>query len=221
MPELILFVGPSGYGLEAEAFAIAGLSLRPPARRGDVENLLTELREPGVIILCDGVFESHPAVSHREIGLALDAGWHVWGVSSIGAIRAREMMQCGMHGFGEVFQMFCQPDDFCDDEVCLLHSSEQPYFSVSEPLVNVRYALRMQAAELGISQAAGHHLIDYLRGMWFGDRRKETIRDFMRTNLCLEAACIDAFFAWMAANRIKTLDLQNLLQQRPWQNTCT
>ncbi len=216
MPEIILFVGPSGFGIDASAFAIPGLSLRPPARRDDIENLLSEARAPGVIIVCDGVFESQPAVSHREIGLALDLGWQVWGVSSIGAIRAREMQQDGMRGFGEVFRLFCQPGDFCDDEVCLLHFPEEPYFPVSEPLVNLRYALAQQGEQLGISSAAGAQLIDYLRGMWFGDRSNETMRDFMHTNLQLDPAVIDAFFGWMTNNRIKNLDLQHLLQQQPW-----
>lgn len=218
LSNIILFVGPSGYGIDPGAFSVPGLSLRPPARRDDVENLLAEHRTPGVIILCDGVFESHPAVSHREIGLALDCGWQVWGVSSIGAIRAREMQHDGMRGFGEVFRLFCQPGDFCDDEVCLLHFPEAPYFPVSEPLVNLRYALAQQGGQLGIGRAAGQQLIDYLRGMWFGDRSNETIRAFMQTNLQLEPATIDAFFGWMANNRIKNLDLQQLLTQQPWRN---
>jgi hypothetical protein len=223
MPEITLFVGPSGFGIDASVWALPGLTLRPPARRDDVEELIAARATPGVIVLCDGVFESHPAVSHREIGLALDLGWQVWGVSSIGAIRAREMRQDGMRGYGEVFNMFCQPGDFCDDEVCLLHFPEAPYFPVSEPLVNVRYALRHAAtqsgpaAHLAISAAAGAQLIDYLRGMWFGDRSNETMRDFMQTNLQLDPAAIDAFFAFMAENRIKNLDLQHLLQARPWE----
>ena len=216
MLELFLFVGPSGYGLDPALLKQPGLHVLPPVRRDEVEQLVMQHSTPGVLILCDGVFESHPAVSHREIGIALKQGWQVWGVSSIGAIRAREMQQQGMRGYGEVFAMFCQPGDFCDDEVCLLHFPEPPYFPVSEPLANFRYALREIGAELGISAEAGAQLICYLRGMWFGDRSHATVRDFMQVNLQIDAATIERFFAWIAKNRIKTLDLQNLLLERPW-----
>ena len=60
------------------------------------------------MIICDGVFESQPAVSHAELCRALDGGWAVWGVSSIGAIRAFEMRAEGMRGFGYVYKQFAR-----------------------------------------------------------------------------------------------------------------
>ncbi len=217
MRDIFLFVGPSGYGLDPALLQLPGLQVRPPVRRDEIENLVMQREQPGVLILCDGVFESHPAVSHREICIALDRAWQVWGVSSIGAIRAREMIEQGMRGYGQVFEMFCQPGDFCDDEVCLLHFPEAPFFPVSEPLVNIRHALRHAGPSLGITPQAGEQLINYLRGMWFGDRSHASVRDFMQVNLGFEAGTVEAFFAWMAANRVKMLDLQNLLRERPWE----
>jgi hypothetical protein len=221
MLDLFLYVGPSGFGLDPALLKLPGLQVLPPVRRDEVEQLVMQHSAPGVLILCDGVFESHPAVSHREICIALKAGWQVWGVSSIGAIRAREMLQQGMRGYGELFEMFCQEGDFCDDEVCLLHFPEPPYFPVSEPLANLRYALRQVGPELGITPEAGAQLIDYLRGMWFGDRSQATVRDFMQVNLNINAGKVEAFFAWVAKNRIKTLDLQNLLRERPWEQVAS
>lgn len=218
MVEVNLFVGPSSFGLDAKLLSSPGLRLHPPAGRGDIDALLRASQSPAVIVICDGVFECQPAVSHKEICAALDQGWQVWGVSSIGAIRAREMAQQGMRGFGQIYEMFCQPDDFCDDEVCLLHFPEAPFFPVSEPLVNVRFALSRMATQFGISSADGEQLIAYLRTLWFGERTMEAIGNFMRTRLGLDEAIITQLATWIAANRIKAIDLKNLLAARPWEN---
>ena len=121
MPRVTLYAGPSAHGVPKELFLRHGIRVLPPVRRGDVDALIEGAREPGIVIICDGVFESQPAVSHAELSRALDGGWSVWGVSSIGAIRAFEMRAEGMLGFGYVYQQFARFEDFTDDELCLLH----------------------------------------------------------------------------------------------------
>lgn len=217
MIETTLFAGPSTFGIDLPALTFPGLVLCPPVGRGDIEKLVQSQPVAGVIIICDGVFESRPAVSHKEICLALDKGWQVWGVSSIGAIRAREMSCQGMRGYGEVYSMFCGEDDFCDDEACLLYFPEAPYFPVTEPLVNIRHALNKVASELGILPHQAEALISHLRSLWFGERSMAAIGNFMRQQLALKEVTIDAFLAWLAANRIKAIDLKNILIERPWE----
>ena len=215
MAEVILFAGPSTYGLDRAMLLQGGVRLRPPVRRGDVALLVQAGSTPGVLVICDGVFQSVPAVSHAELCAAIDAGWQVWGVSSIGAIRAFELRDEGMRGFGYVYEQLSRREDFTDDEMCLLHFPEDPWFPLTEALVNLRYALDVHGAALGIPVEAGVRAVATLSRTWFGDRTPE----FMQTALVdagVPTSDAQALLAWTAANRIKSLDLLRLIQTRPW-----
>ncbi len=215
VPEVTLFAGPSTYGLDRAALLRNSVQLRPPVRRGDVDRLVDIGSKPGVVVICDGVFQSVPAVSHAELCSAIDAGWQVWGVSSIGAIRAFELRDEGMRGFGYVYEQLSRHDDFTDDEMCLLHFPEDPWFPLTEALVNLRYALDSRRDDLGLSVGATSGALATLSRAWFGDRTPA----FMRTTLTqagVPERDADALLAWTAANRIKSLDLWRLMQVRPW-----
>lgn len=213
----VLFAGPSAHGIDPAHLAACGVAVCPPVRRDDVWRLIERHPEPGVMIVCDGVFQAALAVGHAELCAALDAGWQVWGVSSLGAIRAHELRNEGMHGFGDVFAMFDRFDDFTDDELCLLHFPEPPWFPVSEALVNLRHALQVCAPSLGIGADAGQAVIDALRAQWFGERTMPRIESLLRGVGGCSATQSDALLGWLAANRLKTLDLHRLLRLRPWQ----
>jgi hypothetical protein len=215
MAEVSLFAGPTAHGIERSALLPVGTQLLPPARRGDIDRLI-ESSEPGVVIVCDGVFQIAPAVSHAELCRALDGGWQVWGVSSIGAIRAHELRSEGMRGFGYVHAQFERFADFTDDEMCLLHFPEAPYFPVSEALVNLRYALERRHADLGISEAAQTRLISALRELWFGDRTEEKIRSLMLEHAGISQASTEALLDWLRRHRAKTIDLAELMALQPW-----
>lgn len=211
-----LFVGPTSYGLPAQCLVDQGLRVLPPVQRGDIETLVHQTTGRGVIVVCDGVFQSAPAVSHAELCLALDARWDVWGVASIGAIRAVEMRAEGMRGFGQVHAMLRRDADFADDEMCHLHFPEAPYFPVSEPLVNLRYALARQAPRLGISEKAVERTVAGLRAFWFGDRTLEQMRATMVGPARVAPSKADAVLEWLVQHRVKTMDLRRLLMRRPW-----
>jgi hypothetical protein len=215
VPEVILFAGPSTHGLDRVLLLRDGVQLRPPVRRGDVARLVEDRPAAGVMVICDGVFQSVPAVSHAELCAAIDAGWQVWGVSSIGAIRAFELRDEGMRGFGYVYDQLSRHEDFTDDEMCLLHFPEDPWFPLTEALVNLRYALEVRGAALGLSPEVGVRAVATLSRVWFGDR----------TPALMQAALVEAgvpvpdaqaLLAWTAANRVKSLDLQGLMGVRPW-----
>ncbi len=214
---MVLFVGPSAHGLAPGLLAGAGVQVRPPAGRGDILQLLEQAPAPGVLVLCDGVFQSQPAVAHAELCAALDAGWMVWGVSSLGAIRAHELRHEGMRGSGWVYQQFERHADFRDDEMCLLHFPEPPWFPVSEALVNVRYALQRRGPALGISELSAARLLAALGGLWFGDRTLARLRELMAADRAIPAGSAERLCAWLEPHRIKTLDLARLLARRPWQ----
>ncbi|HJL09942.1 MAG TPA: TfuA-like protein [Polyangiaceae bacterium LLY-WYZ-15_(1-7)] len=93
----VVFAGPSlprslRRGVDAE--------WRPPMRRGDADRLLE--RAPGRVLILDGLFSSHLAVTPTECRALLRAGWSVVGAASMGALRASECWSEGMVGVGAV-----------------------------------------------------------------------------------------------------------------------
>ncbi len=218
MPEAVLFAGPSACGIDRALIDGGRIELRPPVRRGDIDRLLAEGGGAGVVVVCDGVFHVAPAVSHAELCRALDAGWQVWGVSSIGAIRAHELRAQGMRGFGDVHAMFERFEDFTDDEMCLLHFPEPPFFPVSVALVDLRHALEQRGRELGISDAAARALVEALRGLWFGDRTEQRIADLMREQGGIDERSAALLLDWLRQHRVKAMDLARLLACRPWRD---
>jgi len=209
-----LFGGPSTHGLPIELRAAVDHWL-PPARRGDVQRLV-DGQQPAVIVLCDGLFDAVPAVSHAELCEALDAGWQVWGVSSLGAIRAWELRGEGMRGYGDVYAMFGRLPDLTDDEMCLLHCPEEPYFPVTEALINVRFALEEQGAACGIDERTGDRLIARMSMLWFGERSTALIRSTLVDEFGVAGADCDRWLAWLSEHRVKNRDLANMLRERPW-----
>ena len=219
MIDAVLFAGPSACGIPSVRFERAGVELRPPVRRGDIDRLLGEPGPRATVVVCDGAFQSVPAVSHAELCRALDAGRTVWGVSSLGAIRAFELRGEGMRGFGEVYAMFERIGDFADDEMCLLHSAESPYFPLSEALVNVRHALARRGRSLGITDASAAAVIERLRRLWFGDRTQGCVRRILVDELGIGASAADALLSWITRHPVKTRDLERLLRARPWRDS--
>ncbi|MBU6260601.1 MAG: hypothetical protein KGJ30_10370 [Burkholderiales bacterium] len=214
-PALTLYAGPSAHGLAPARLQRGGVDRRGPVRRGDIAAQVAT-QAPGVLVICDGVFQAEPAVSHAEIVAALDAGWQVWGVSSLGAIRAHELRREGMRGHGWVHAQFARRADFRDDELALLHLGEPPYLPLTEALVNLRYALARRGDALGIPARAQRRLVAALRELWFGARSVEKMHEIMVGAAAIEAAPARRLLAWMAAHRIKTIDLDALLRERPW-----
>jgi len=150
MPGIIVFLGPSLEQEAAEAILPAGY--RPPAKRGD---LLRAAEDGAAIIgLIDGVFHQESAVAHREILAAIKKGVTVIGASSMGALRAAEMDTLGMTGIGEIYRMYKSGELISDDEVALVFDPETG-FSLSEPLINIRFTLR-EAERQGVISPEDH-----------------------------------------------------------------
>lgn len=161
----VLFIGPSLSHAEAAEMLTFEAELRAPVRRGDLD----DLAGPDVIVgMVDGVFHTHLAVSVREVRNALRRGVRVFGGSSMGALRAAELHAYGMVGVGEVFKMYREGVVDSDAEVALTFDSES-LRSVSEPLVNVRYAMRCAAADGVVSDADADRLLAMAKGLYFYD----------------------------------------------------
>jgi len=171
LPTLI-FAGPSLTPESAQLIdTIPWATLCPPIQRGDLPRWLQQGFQ-GNIIIADGLFGQTLAVGHAEIREALKQTCQVYGVSSMGAIRAYEMRHMGVVGVGQVYEHFAQnkEEDFQDDEVTLLHTPTPEYRALSEPLIHLRVCVDDLMNQQVLSPNAGHEIIQQLKQMYFGDR---------------------------------------------------
>jgi hypothetical protein len=223
---VFLFAGPT-LAASAHARELArGLRVRPPIKRRDVERLVeahgttgsgsVSRAAPGVIVVADGLFHDTLAVGHAELRAALRAGWRVWGVSSMGAIRAREMESLGMKGFGRVFERFREEADFQDDEVALLHGPAPEYRALSEPLVHLRAAADHLVAGGVVPEEAAREVIDALKSRWYGERTRRVAIDALGARARGGVHAVRRELADFRRFELKTLDLEHFLQRRPW-----
>ncbi|MEY2233071.1 TfuA-like protein [Streptomyces sp. BF23-19] len=213
-PDLAIFVGPSAHGIDPSFFS--GLTVLPPVRRGDIQSLVDATDRPGQVAIVDGTFHSYPSVGHAEIRTALAAGWVVWGLSSMGALRAAEMHSMGMRGFGEVFQQYVMNPDLDDDEVALLHGSEQPHPPLSEPLIHIReFLARLQKRDV-IGPDEADHIIHTLKYRWYGERTLPLLRDSLVEHGGLSMSAATAEVLDFGDSRLKTLDLIRFIEEKPW-----
>jgi len=162
-----VFLGPSLSAARARELFAA--ELLPPVQQGDVLRLLS--KRPKAIGIVDGYFEIIPAVWHKEILLALAEGVHVFGASSMGALRAAELHAFGMVGVGKVFEWFRDQVLTGDDEVAVAHASEEfGYRSLSDAMVDIRDACEA-AVEVGVlSQELADQLTRISKDMYFAER---------------------------------------------------
>lgn len=162
-----VFLGPTL--AVADASEILAATYLPPVSLGDVYRL-TE-RDPHSILIIDGYFEGVPAVWHKEILYALSRGINVYGASSMGALRAAELEPYGMIGVGTIFERYRDGIYVADDEVAVTHESAATgYRTVSEALVNVRFALELSVNRDLISSSTGQCILHHAKEMFYPDR---------------------------------------------------
>lgn len=168
MSRVFVFLGPTLTAAEASMHTTA--NILPPARLGDVYDAVTR-QGARAIGLVDGLFNSVPAVWHKELLFALSRGVRVFGAASMGALRAAELHAFGMEGVGAIFDAFKIGALSRDDEVAVAHAAaEAGYRPLSEALVNLRHGLIM-AEETGvISAATGALLLAQAQGTFYAER---------------------------------------------------
>ena len=211
-----IFAGPTLNG-SARLAEASDIKLLPPVKRGDIDQLVST-RGPGVAVIVDGQFHQCLSVGHAEIRSAIAKGWQVWGLSSMGAIRACEMKHMGMRGYGEVYEWFCRDAEFRDDEVALAHGADSPYVALSEPLIHVRLWLDELVKTRLLSATQQKRVLKNLMSMWYGDRTLSLARAMVvsivpkcERELGQSLANFDRF-------RVKSHDLSRFLSEQPWQS---
>ena len=211
-----LFVGPTLNG-SASVLKGSGVTLLPPVKRGDVERLAST-RRPGVIAIVDGQFHQCLSVGHAEIRAAIAKGWQVWGLSSMGAIRACEMKHMGMRGYGEVYEWFCRDAEFRDDEVALAHGENPPYVALSEPLIHLRVWFNELVKRRVLSVAQQKRLLNKLMSMWYGDRTLSLARSMVLSVVPQQVDELDETLKSFDRFRLKSHDLSRFLTEQPWRS---
>ncbi|NYT02214.1 MAG: TfuA-related McrA-glycine thioamidation protein [Methanosarcinales archaeon] len=165
MPEIVVFLGPSA-PVEL-AREILEADYRPPAMRGDIPRAVKDGAR--IIGLIDGVFFQDCAVGHREILDALKRGVKMVGASSMGALRASETDIFGMEGVGEIYRMYRSGELDSDDEVALTFDP-LGLAPISEPLVNIRFNLRLAREKGFIDAGSEEALLALAQSVYFPDR---------------------------------------------------
>ena len=166
MNEIVVFLGPSLPIKEAQNLLAA--TYLPPAKQGDILSVTVQYK-PKIICLIDGLFSQTLSVWHKEILFAISQGVTVVGASSMGALRAAEMEECGMVGIGKIFELYRSETVLHDDEVALIHGpQEEDYISFSIPLINIRCTLQ--------NHPDSEQILESLRSIDYPDRSWDTIQ---------------------------------------------
>lgn len=164
----IVFLGPSLARDAAEAILPA--EIRPPAAQGDIHR--AALDAPPAIALIDGVFKDSPTVRHREILWALSRGIPVYGASSMGALRAAELVPFGMIGVGLIYRWYRRFDLLPDDAVAVTHAPpEIGGMATSDALVDIRRTIRAAERAGHLEPEAARETLGQLRDLPFPERR--------------------------------------------------
>lgn len=205
-----VFVGPS---LPPELCPeLPGFVFHGPAVQGDVYSLARE--RPLAIGIVDGYFERVPAVWHKEILWALSEGVHVFGASSMGALRAAELAQFGMVGVGRIYEGFVRGELTDDDEVTLVHADATfGYRPISDAMVNLRATLRHAVEQSVLPEATGDSLALSMKSRFYPDRSYGALLVAARTLLPDDAFARFETFLRLPEHRIdqKRLDARALV----------
>jgi hypothetical protein len=213
-----MFAGPTLARATAinPGLALGGIIVLPPIKRGDVPRVV-DAPAPGVLAIVDGYFHlENLSVGHLELRLALKRGWQVWGLSSMGAIRAAEMHHMGVQGWGSVFERYRDDPEFRDDEVALLHEPTAPYRESTEPLVHLRAGLADLVARGTITAEHSATVLERLMELWFGERSLARFRDLILELQPTKAEELKVWFRDFDRFRIKAHDLISFLDKTPW-----
>lgn len=169
----VLFAGPSLFGATYDA---TGLTVRPPARQGDIHDAARA--GATAIGLVDGVFGFVASVWHKEILFALSEGVAVLGAASLGALRAAECQPFGMQPVGAIAAAYLAGTRRDDGDVCLVHGpAELDFMPLSEPLVDVEATLAAMLAAGVATDAEAAALLRAAQRLYFGDREIDRLCD--------------------------------------------
>lgn len=168
MSNIVVFLGPTLN--QREAHALLPATYMPPVSQGDVYDICLK-QSPTALVLIDGAFDSVPSTRHKEILWALSRRVHVYGCSSMGAMRAAELDRFGMVGYGFIYRWYRVTALADDDEVTVaMGPVELGSPAVSDALFDIRVTLKRARLEGVISTERANELVAAARGLHFCER---------------------------------------------------
>ena len=194
----IIFTGPtlseSAASRELDAIYL------PPAAQGDVYRTVTS--RPVAIGIIDGVFDQVPSIWHKEILWAMSQGIHVFGSASMGALRAAELADFGMHGVGEIFRAYRSGMLEDDDEVAVVHgTAKEGFCNLSDAMVNIRQTLRLAEREGVLSPAVRSSLERVAKELYYPERSYARVLE-VAGRLGAPVSELDALRAWLPVGKV-------------------
>jgi hypothetical protein len=205
----VVFVGPTLFN--SPVLRDSNFAWNPPAAVGDVYRAACD--RPCAIGIVDGQFEALPSVWHKEILWALTRGIHVFGASSMGAIRAAELTSFGMIGVGDIFHGYRINRIKDDDEVAVLHApAELQYRPLTEAMVDVRATVAAATRAAVITVSAANRVTRIAKKTFFKERTWAKIIAAAR-QAELAIGEMNNLAEWLPANRSrqKTADALAML----------
>lgn len=170
MNKPILFAGPSISGLEKHTI---GYEIKPPISRGNLESLIHSSHSPNKVLIIDGVFGADMSVTPMECRKLIEAGWTLFGCSSMGALRASELYSVGMIGLGKIYDLFRAGivDNDSELAVCFLPLN---FKEITISLIHLRFVLFM-GSDLKIQNEIKVELFRKAESIFFMDRYIDTL----------------------------------------------
>lgn len=154
-----------------------------------------------MIGIVDGLFDSVPAVVHKEILFAISRGVRVLGAGSMGALRAAELCRFGMEGVGRIFEKYRSGEWKADDEVAVVHGpAEVGYRAASVAMANIRFALEEARNQGVISQQTLGTLTSAAKDQFYADRSWNALYE-LGTAAGVPSHELSALSAFVAAER--------------------
>ncbi|MCC2625340.1 MAG: hypothetical protein K0R14_1213 [Burkholderiales bacterium] len=201
-----VFLGPS-LDINNAKSVFPEANYLPPVACGDIIQVMN-LGARRIVII-DGYFESQPSVWHKEILYAISAGITVYGASSMGALRAAELNDFGMIGVGEIYNKYKHEEIVDDDEVALLHLTEENNFKpYSLPMINIRLTV-WHALELElITPDFAIEFLTIAKNIFYKERTEKVLK--VKT---IHLINVQSFFVWFKDNYIdqKEIDAKKVL----------
>jgi hypothetical protein len=195
----IVFAGPSIAGRKLRC--LSTVVQAPPIKRGD----LAAVDEYDVIVILDGEFGQHHAVSPKEILTVLGQGKTVIGAASMGALRASELDRSGMIGVGWVYEYLRRQAVRRDADVALAYSIFD-FKPMTVPVVDVEYWMEGALAAGLIDRTDQTLVLKIARKFFFAERTADRLTDALRRTMGDQLLQSLLSFSGGAIPSIKSLD---------------
>ena len=144
----------------------------------------------------------------------MSIGIHIYGCSSMGALRASELDVFGMIGSGEIYQAYASGEYEDDDEVALTHGpAELNYMQVSRAMVDLRHDITNACEQNILTRTQAESLEQQLKSLWYPERTQTKLLELAQATLSTNKIEELGLFLKQSNQSLKELDAINLLHE--------